>query len=83
MMSISEACHFSQVWEHHSGIRSKILLFGYNTFGQSQDTYDFTKSCERKRMSYFKKTRAPYHSLSDNWIVWYMEHWFYGPICEL
>ena len=49
MLSVLEACHFSPVGGHHSGIRTahKILQCGYYCPTIHQHAHEFDKTCDR------------------------------------
>ena len=49
MLSILEACNFSHVGGHHSGIGTahKILKCGFHWPTINQDAHEFTKACDR------------------------------------
>ena len=81
-------------WRHatpHLWVRT-IAVFGLRIWFCSVGTVvlPFIK-CSRvrqsmwsvpKRWSNLEEARAPFKSYYDDWVIWYMGNWFYGPVCE-
>ena len=61
MLSVLEACHFSPVGGHHSGIRTahKIFQCGYYWPTIHQDSHEFAKAViDAKEMAAFQESKS-------------------------